>query len=55
MKILSIKKSADFQQKNHSSLKFHTHSFTLVANPTDSFILAIIKKKEQKFSVVLAW
>lgn len=48
MKILSIKKSADFQQKNHSSLKFHTHSFTLVANPTDSFYSCDNQKKRAK-------
>lgn len=50
MKILSIKKSADFQLKNHSSaLKFHTHSFTLIANPTASFYWGDNQKKRAKF------
>ena len=49
MKILSIKKSADFQQKNHSSaVKFHTHSFTLVANPTAIFYWHDHQKKRAK-------
>jgi len=48
MKILSIKKSADFQQKKQSSLKFHTHSFTLIANYTNSFYSCDNQKKRAK-------
>ena len=49
MKILSIKKSADFQQKNHSSaLKFHTHSFTLIINQTDNSYCCDNQKKRAK-------
>jgi ribonuclease P protein component len=49
MKVLSIKKSADFNQKNNiSTIKFHTHSFILLATPTNSFYFDDNKHKKAK-------
>ena len=49
MKILSIKKSADFNQKNNKlTTKFHTNSFTLLATPTNSFYFCDNQRKKAK-------
>jgi ribonuclease P protein component len=49
MKILSIKKSADFNQKNNKlTTKFHTNSFTLLAIPTNSFYFCDNQRKKAK-------